>query len=364
MAKNNFRSLLCAILVLIGCVMQAGTLPYWLNSFAADTGGAFFVILFPVLFTIITMVIPTFIIKFVKKYKTPSLKECTKNFIFQGFTGQLCAILVVYAASINRTPPVFFTILTNTGVFWSIITRLLFVREKKINYCSPKPIISLLLLLTAICIMVTTKIIYETSINNLNILSFFFALCVVIGVFFGTIYNTLQEKYMNTVNTNIIFTKNDKKYNILYVVAWSYIWQLVFIILFFWTDILPNFGYSTIDTFFPKIGRSFSCYIGFNGCGYKNFLFGTTYSLGYVLASITAGILNDVSASFTMYVSALKSPICSIIFLIVGIGINSTPIYAVIPTLLLMFIGICFWNWWETTRNNKKVIPIELLSPV
>jgi len=349
--KQNKKSIyvwIFAILLLIGGSFQAASLPYWEASFPSETGGSYFIICFAALIAVVVLSIPMIIIKIIKKYKVPSFKKFWLSYFAQGLSNQLNGIFVIYAASMYRTPPVLMVMLQNTGVFWSIITRSLLVRNKKINYCSIKPFISLLFLSIAIFIMMLAKIFYDTNKSIFSWTSIFWTGCATIGAFFGTLYNTIQEKYLD--ESGKILNTSEKKFNYIYTVVISYICQILFMILFFWVDIIPGFGYSNIYTFLPNLFNSIKCY--FNGL--KNFLLGSTFCVGFLLTYVSSSVLNEDSSGFVMYVNALQTPFCAVVFYIIQQKTQDTPIWAAIPSLILIFIGVCIWKYWESHREQSR----------
>ena len=84
-------------------------------------------------------------------------------------------------------------------------------------------------------------------------------------------------------------------------------------------------------------------------------MFGLLFSVGYIMTYIASTIINKDSANFAIYASAAGNPIATIIFVATGLGTESTPIWSIIPAIILVTAGIILWKYWE---NKQKVSPV------
>lgn len=337
------KKLIPIIITLTGTILEGSSMPYWIKAFTKG-GGPYFILLFVAVVVVILLSTCILIIKCVKNVKTAPLKKYTKDYILQGLSNCLFGICYVYASPIERTPPVFFLTISNLSIIFSIPLTKIFIKSKKLKYCSVYPLLSLTCLFSAIILMLIAKILYETDVKIFNWMNIFWIGIVILSTFFATLHNTLQEKYLIESNKDL----NDFEiiFNYIYTGMWAMIYQLLFIILFWAIDIIPSFGFSNISTFITNISDSFLCYIG-NGCSYENTLYGTLFVVGYMMTYIGSAFLNAESSSFVMYLSTIQTPAVATIFLIVGVGVESTPIWAVVPSIILIVTGMILWKYWE-----------------
>ena len=174
-----------------------------------------------------------------------------------------------------------------------------------------------------------------------------------IGEFFSSFYSVLQEVYFEKTNssceTQYTIAKNE-----FIMLLYSSIYQIIFMIIFFWVDIIPIFGYSSsFDDFYSNLKNSFYCFLGYNGCGYQNALFGTSFILGYVITNISMAIICTSSANLAIYSSIVSVPISASVFIITKVGTESTPLWSAIPAVVLEVISLVIWKRWESSEDIK-----------
>jgi hypothetical protein len=126
-------------------------------------------------------------------------------------------------------------------------------------------------------------------------------------------------------------------------------------ILLFWVDLIPGFGYSnSINSFLSNFKAEINCFFFSNGCGYKNFVFGLAFSLGYIITYLSSMFLNKESANFAIYAIALQTPFSILVFVITKLGTENTPIWSIIPSVVLIGLGIFIWKRWEIRNIETK----------
>jgi len=354
-------TLALSVFLVLGYTLQTVSLPYWLNTFVSGTGGPYFVLCWVSLIVALFYFIINGIIWIFKRTKLPSMKSIYKQLILQGFANCLNGIFVVYSAPISRTPPVFFLILSNLSIVFGIFTTKYIVKDKKyLRYCTSVPLISLAMLGVAVILMFVAKIIYESSASQYNWWIFLWAPVVIIGSFFGAYYNVLEERYFEKTEPCTTTVSNiDHISNVWFMLSWNLTFQFLFMVIFWWIDIIPVFGFSKIDTFFTTTFASVQCFFMQGGCDYRNMVFGFMFIGGYIITYLTSAFLYKDSANYTIYLGSAIVPIASLIFMIVGIGTESTPIWAIIPASILMFFGTIIWKYWEQKQkeNNERIVP-------
>jgi hypothetical protein len=288
-----------------------------------------------------------------KRTKIVSFKKYIWNYLSQGFVNFTNGLFIVYTSDVTRTPPIVFLVLGNTGIIYGIfLTR--FILKKKINYKNLSPIISLIFLGTSVIIMIIGEMIYDSNLEQFNYYMILFICLNLLGVFSASCYNVLQEKYLTISNVDLD-TKEEKNVNLLITLFWTSLFQFIFVALAWPVDIIPVFGYSTWSTFWTNFYQSILCFFGQEHCGCAPGLFGTAFVVGYVITYLSTIVLNKESANFAIYASAINSPLTALIFIITGYGTEATPLWAVIPSMILVVIGIIVWKRWE----NKILHPSE-----
>ena len=303
------------------------------------------------------------------KPKVVSLKKYYKSMLAQGGVNALFGIFSVYGSPITRTPPVLYCIICNLSIFFGMFLTHFIVKEKKhVNYCKLYPILGMIAIVVSTCLIMTAKIVTDLNNQHFTYWTFFWSFIILAGIFFGSIYNILQEQYLKESNKELP-KKIDQIVNYFYVLFTTSLVQFVIMAFCWWVDIIPVYGFSTYDTFWNHLGKAFYCFFG--GSGYVNPLFGVLFTIGYLLTYLAEAIMNEDSGNFALYVQSAETPIVSLIFMIVGLGTESTPLWAVIPSVTICTFGIVVWKtgeFYAEKQNSKPMKPKEqemnqLISP-
>lgn len=355
--NSTFWSYVPVFTLLLGSVTQSVTLPFWITSFGDNIGGPYFIVcwasfIFTTFFGIMFM-----IVKITKKPKMVNVWHYMKNYIVQGLANCMNGIFVVYSSPIKRTPPILFLVIGNINIFFSILfTRLLVKEKKKLRYSEWRPMVSMGMIICAIAMMIGGKLAYEITEQHFKVASIIWIIFATIGVAFGSLYNVLQERYLTDSNKEFENDKNAKDANKSVTLFWTSLFQLIFMILFFWVDIIPFFGFTKIDTFLENINNSFGCFFGTGTCSYQNSLYGLLFTLGYIVTYISTIVINEKSANFANYTNAAQTPLAAIVFYITKLGTETTPLWSIIPTITFISVGIYLWKNWEIRIEEKERI--------
>lgn len=343
---KNILQFVPIVTLIIGMSCQAVSLPCWISSFGENLSGPYFILCWAsLMFTLFYGLLFLFVNLF-KKTKHISFKIWVKSYIIQGFVNCLNGIFVVYGSPITRTPPILFLCIGNIGIFFSIVLTRYIIKEKSyMSYLNWKPICALSAIIVSIILMIVGKIIHDVETTKYDSIIILWIVIVIIGVFCGTLYNVLQERY---------FTKLTKYYGENYekdgyfsnILFWTTVFQLIFMVMFFEVDIIPKFGYSTPDNFLENFKNSMYCFFGY-GCNYNSLMWGTIFVFGYITTYISNTLINKDSANFANYATAIQTPLSAIVFIIMGFGTESTPLWAVIPSLIILTCSIVIWKTWE-----------------
>jgi len=366
-------------MLVIGMVGQSVSLPFWISSFGRgvglqaplgeNLGGPYFILLMAAMAS--TICFGLCVLAMCGTRHVP-IKRYIGNYAMQGIANAFNGIFVVYASPITRTPPVLFLVITTSGIlFGMLLTRLL--TERRPSYCAFKPILSISLLVASIAIMVigdtlSLDKITRTAGQPIGF-AIFWMIMALIGCFFGAFYNVLQERYLAKSATELAgsgvaeivsVSSRESTYNYFLSLFWSSVSLLIAFIACFWVDILPVFGYSTLDTLLTNTRNSFACFLGGAGCGYKNLMYGSMFIGGYLITYVATIILNKESANYAIYASSMGNPISIAVFIATGFGTETTPLWAILPAVALVTFGTILWKYWEHTTDAVDATP----SPV
>ena len=175
-----------------------------------------------------------------------------------------------------------------------------------------------------------------------------------IGYFFNSFYNVVQEIYFGKT-TSLCPTPYDIIRNNIMMLFHVAVSQFILMMLFFWVDIIPLFGYSTSSNFLENLQNSTLCFFGYNNCDKDVALWGVSFVVGYIISNISLAIICGYSANFAIYSAIISVPISASVFYITGVGVSSTPLWFAIPAVILEIISLTIWKKWEISEKCKQV---------
>lgn len=323
-------------------------LPILIDSFGKNFGGPYFILLWSsVHFVIIFGIIYGIILR--RGYDPKLDKHKMVLFCLTGLFDALTGVFIVYSSDAKRTPVIMQSILAGSTIFPSIIcTKFLIKKKGDISFNNKYVYISLIFLAIGVGIACIPE--FEKSHwKPTNILWILFYTC---GIICRSLYNVLQEKYIEIDGDTI-----RNKFNVLF---WTCIFQLGFVVLFFWVDMVPYVGMSTDGNFISHLRSSFQCYFG--KCNYT-FMLETLFVFGYTMSYVSAIYLNADSANYNMIAVTLITPTVAIFFTIIP-SLNSGlhyPIYITIPSILCCTTSLFIWGYWEN-KYFKHYYPLPQYS--
>jgi drug/metabolite transporter (DMT)-like permease len=197
----------------------------------------------------------------INKHNVPPTSLFWKNYLLQGLTNALNGICLVYSSPPSHTPPILFVILINLGIFFGmILTKYMIPSKRHINYRNKSVYISLICLALSVGITIAGDIVGKgdeaTSFNGWSVM---WILITTIASFFSALYNVLQERYM--LESHLMIKPEEENTNLLKTLYWTSLFQLMFMILFFWVDMIPHFGYtSNFPDFFNNLKLEIQCF--------------------------------------------------------------------------------------------------------
>ena len=89
-------------------------------------------------------------------------------------------------------------------------------------------------------------------------------------------------------------------------------------------------------------------------------MYGMGFVIGYFMNYFAGMFLNKESANFTVYAKAiaiaiaLQTPFSILVFVITKLGTENTPLWSIIPSLVLIGLGIFIWKRWEIRSMHAK----------
>ncbi len=349
--------LLWSAFVAIGGGAQTVSAPLWSDSFSKGAGGPYFILvissLIYTLFFLAWMIIEK---RTHPEYSYPSFRKYIWIYLGIGFFDALNGLLVIYASPSKRTPPMLQSIFPNLSIFYSMITTRILIK-KKVSYCRWQPIVCLIGIMLAVMVSLLPQIIAiakgekHFSDGDAPIV---WAIIFMIGVAPGAIYNVFQEKFLSKRSSENI--QRSKRFDLVVMLFWGCLIQLLVIFICFWVDVLPWYGFSpSISEFGNTLGQSFSCFFNSAQCQYCS-LFGMIFNIGYTLAYVGAAKLNEESANYNMIASMLGSPLGVIFWAIFPqLTTEIVPWWSFVPAILLFMGATILWKFWEKANiQNKK----------
>lgn len=345
---GNVLLIITSILYVISFAGQAISLPLFTDSFKHGNHHAnpYFVLLFSS-FAFYTMFTT---IALYRKCKYNSnffgTKQQQYNFFIVGLFNALFGILVVNSSPNKRTPADLQAILAQSIVPYTFL--LSYLLKKEVLETAERigaVIVCLGILISLIPIFVSISHIGKFSYTNL-IWCFIF----LIGMFPAAACNVYQDK---------VLKKYEESVEVIQLLSWSSLYQLIIMLLTFWLNFTPLFGtsdnYSDWKTDFLY---SFDCY--FRYCP-TSWYAGLIFIGMYIGTYVTGGILlKYASANFTTLLSSISVP-CAVTFWILFPSLTDHSINTL--TIVMNYVAvviIVFGVWKYTTGQKNKPLDAEI----
>lgn len=337
--------------------MQSTSVPLWINSFGPYLGGPYFILWFSSAIYVLVFFVATVVIVIIAKVRynrgngpPPRLRTDLRTmgiYMLIGFFDAVNGLLIIYASSPSRTPPILQAIFPNISVLYSIAATRFFIPQKKnIDYFTWKPLVCLVLILVSIFMNILPDILNSVPFSSGND-PVAWTIIFVVGIAPGVIYNVLQEKVLGEGSGNVLQTILDS----VWMLFWGCMFQFLVVLFFFWVDILPWYGYSSsIEDFVSHVYSSILCFFGGLDCSFNPLKYGIIFNFGYVMSYCASAGLNIESANYSMLLSTLTSPI-SLIFWVIFPQPNSTqpPWWSFAFPAVFYCIASVLWKLWEKT---------------
>jgi len=160
--------------------------------------------------------------------------------------------------------------------------------------------------------------------------------------------------------------------HLVYMLAWSTLWQTIAIIICFPVSCIPVFGSNTFSNFFQYQWYGMQCFAGYPiptsvcpGCeceSSESTKWILLFTFSYILANFSLlGVVKEGSATFSFLVSALILPLTEFCFamkFIVGEDVETLSPFNY-GALVILIVGVVMFRFF--TARNKKETPHENL---
>lgn len=291
-----------------------------------------------------------------------------------GLCNALNGILIVYASSSTRTPPVIQAILQNCGVLFSVPFSKLVLGDVK-RYLAWEPLRAAGIVVASVGVSLAPTLAAlasgkesATGFNGTTTLAW--VLVYTAGLAPNALLNILQQLYfIRTGSLRPEATPHEQLRGTLRALMFSNFMQPLAYLALFWVDILPWFGSSKSATDFLDVTLySMGCSVG--GAKWAGSMAGRTCSplaplwawsfiLAYTLAYFGGAQLNRESATFNMLCLVVVTASTALLWLIPGVNPNpeSTPAWSVIVSLILALVGSVLWKVWEGRSPPEVQFP-------
>ena len=306
--SNLSFALICMGLV-AGMVGQQVGLPLFIGSFGGTTGPYFIVLWCSFLFNCFFWPIVFFKIR--NGTITPEMRNYKKHYklVLIGVFDALNGILIVYASPLSRTPGALQAILMQTLIPFTIIISKLILKK---SYTFDQLMGGGMAILGCI-----VSLIPKFNDPDLGDFKFYWALIFLIGNIPLVLMNIFEESIFNDIHY----------FDGYYMLAWESLYQITTVLLLFWTDIIPGFGFSPdIGAWGKQLGNGFQYFFApwpgaIENCDFC-FLAGAIFTVAYCFSYVFgAKMMKIASANSNAVVSAL-APTFSIFFWLVFTGLN------------------------------------------
>ncbi len=320
-----------------------------------------------------------------------------------GLFNALNGIFIVYASPPSRTPPLIQAVLQNAGVIFSVPFSIWWLGDKK-AYCSRYPLLAALLVALSVVVSILPTILEGNAGDDLNgASSAAWCFIYIAGLIPAAAYNVLQQRYLiqsGALEVSASVSKIVKAS--LRMLFYSCLWMLVFMVLLFWTDLLPWFGSSSpaaaaaageaagaaspisqLSYFIQQTTFSIACSFGGGGavgdgsaypdlglptsgaCGTLIPVYAYGFVFSYTISYLSGAALNRESSTYTMLSFVLVTLMTSAVWYIPGTNPNpqNTPVWSVATSIALSLAGIFLWKRWELSELASHEQFLLMASP-
>jgi hypothetical protein len=374
---SDRQTRVAGLITVVANVMQNVSLVKWVE------GGPYFVLFFASLVFVISFGI---LLSILYMNHRDLSRRMTLNgprillLVFVGLFDALNGYLVVYTSNDTRVMAILQTIIGNLAVVFTVVCQFSFVSERRtMDYNSYKFIAGLSLIILGVFITLLPNIVSgKAAIVTFSRWNVIYLAIFTVGTFFGALYNTLQEKALKARKEEATdpmgkesITPSDYKYNhslfdCVFVLFFTTVFQLGFIISLGVLDMIPNFGSSaTLGEVYENLWTILKCNLGHgldghgNQCRFVNGgLWGLIFIAGYTISYLSTIFINEKSSSAAMVYGTLTTPVF-VVTQVVLAKFNLFPsdssinLWAVFSAIVLFIVANSLWAMWEMEHRDS-----------
>ncbi|XP_045167880.2 uncharacterized protein LOC123531162 [Mercenaria mercenaria] len=274
-----------------------------------------FVVFFGVILLVTKFVCPYLITERETKYKK-------REFALIGISDTVSSICFVYASSGCRTAPYLQSLAANFSVPVTFIIRFLVLRKRptcRKTFCA---VLVLFAEFTALLPDIFPGLESQQARSDqggaFGVPGILWPLCFFFGFVPMALVSIIIEK---TVKSSSPAQRrpndDDTDINIAYFLFWSYLFNLLSLMLLFWTDIIPGFGMSDDVVHFAEgFWFNIKCFLGYEGCrGAVNVISGVCIVLLMVNRVAVSYFLRYLEgANYLVIINSIQTPLVFIFF--------------------------------------------------
>jgi drug/metabolite transporter (DMT)-like permease len=381
----------------IGGTGQAITLPLFLSTFG-HYAGAYFVLFFCA--TCFVIAFGTGALVLYCRGDIPKLeqqRQWHKYYIAAGLCDALNGLFVVFSSFLGRVSGPLGAILSNLLIpFTFAFSRWFGVGDKEYH---PRQKLALVSIFIAVLLGLTPLIKRLTSGEaRVHPQAWWWPLINIAGWIPAALMQVAQDKcqdmYKNAANEVLVLNNHaaavavvgddamergqgqggnknqSKRISVMWFQFWESMYQYIFFILFFWVNLIPEFGFdSNIPDFFDSFGRNWQCLLAPGSvapeystrcasCAPLAMVFVACYILSYISST---ELTNYASANTASTMSCI-APIVSVFFWTTfpsvnewagGDPIETIDIACSVTALLPLVIGLYMWRRYEAAEKKQ-----------
>lgn len=297
-------SILLAVGVILGQTGQGVTLPIFADSIGAAGSTPYFVVWFASLAFVVILGAVNAVMQMIsprdREAKPGMLTlDFQKGPIVIGLCDALNGMMVVFASPSSRTPPYLQALLGNFTVPLTIIVRAALLRKTP----RPRQILVAAMVFSGLFVSLIPSIFGSVGSDATGSGSLIWSIWFMLGFLPAVFMNVIEEDSL---------VKEHSETNVTTFVFWLNFWQLVFVSIFFWVDIVPGYGMSNgVLDWVEHMRNGLACIAGNNGCGRQGVTWGAFFIFSYVLAYVAGALLLKLSegAVWQAVISTVVGPL-------------------------------------------------------
>lgn len=369
----SVATILFSIVAVTGQVTQYVSLPLWIDSTTSaqkqtgewkPTVDGYFVVSFASLSFVIAFGLVLLCSDFIcRNYLVKTDWNYRRLMLLVGSFQGVSAIFIVFSSSGNRTPPYLQAILGNFSVPVTLILRFLFL--KKIP--TRRKLLSAIAVVLGlfICLIPT----FSSQIDSegkshlggaTGVGRVLWPLAFMLGFAIGATAFVVEEKVVKMQGSG------HTQVGLISVLFWTSLAQFLVVVLLFWADVIPGFGYTNnIHEFIQNWMFGVQCVFGGAGCSWTPGVLTAVFIAGYIMTVCGCALLLRYSEGATLL--AIVTSLCTPLGFIFWMLFREKPFgwhpyfqtssWFSITALIIMIPAAFIYNTGMPEREREEVTP-------